>query len=272
MKIFLILLFPIFLFSQEKVLNDSLFVKIPAGEYQLGRKDYINNPLRKVKAESYYISKYEITNTQFEQFVEATGYKTDAEKLKNGMVFEPGLEEFRWIQDSTAYWRFPNGISRGGIENKMNHPVTSISHSDALAYCKWADVRLPSFNEWEIASRANATTDYFWGEDSKELIHYANIWYGKDHLTADFTDGYMTTSPVGSFQPNPWGLYDIYGNVFELTEGKLPGEKRKYGHARGGSWWCSKKSCNFFNSVDIGRVNAHASFSNLGFRVSKSTL
>jgi sulfatase modifying factor 1 len=257
------------MFSQSKILDDNLFVKIPEGDYRVGRKGYINNPSRRVTVDAFYISKYEITNKQFEKFVEATKYKTDAEKLKNAMVFEPGLKEFRWIQDSTAYWRYPNGVSRGGIEGKMNHPVTTISYKDALAYCNWAGVRLPTFNEWEIASRAGSETEYFWGEDSGELINYANVWHGQDHLTADTSDGYVTTSPVGSFEPNPWDIYDIYGNVFELTEGKLPKEKRKYAHARGGSWWCSSKSCNFFNSVDIGRVNTRASFSNLGFRVCK---
>jgi sulfatase modifying factor 1 len=66
--------------------------------------------------------------------------------------FSPGLKEFEWMNDTTAYWRYPNGKSCGSIEDKMNHPVTSISYADVLAYCKWAKVRLPSLDEWEIAS------------------------------------------------------------------------------------------------------------------------
>jgi sulfatase modifying factor 1 len=218
----------------------------------------------------YLIAKTETTNQQFEAFVRATSYKTDAQRLHNAMVFQPGLKEFEWLEDSTAYWRYPNGISRGGIENKMNHPVTCISYSDIIAYCTWAGVRLPSLEEWEIACRAGSSGDYFFGKDPAKISRYANIWRGRDHLVADSSDGYMYTAPVASFAPNPWGLYDMYGNVFEFCTGKLsPTESNTVVHARGGSWWCSRNACNFFNSYDIGRVNIHASFSNQGFRAAK---
>jgi sulfatase modifying factor 1 len=246
------------------------FVLVPKGEYTVGKKGHLLNPLRKVKVQSFYIGKTEITNQQFEKFVSATSYKTDAEKRHNAMVFQPGLKEFEWMNDSTAYWRFPNGISRGGIENKMNHPVTCISYTDILTYCTWAGVRLPTLDEWEIACRAGSTTDYFFGNDKTKISKYANIWHGRDHMMADSSDGYMYTSPVASFAPNPWGLYDMYGNVFEFCSGKLKTDiSSTVAHARGGSWWCSKNACNFFNSYDIGRVNIHASFSNQGFRVVK---
>lgn len=248
------------------------FIVIPKGEYRVGKKGHLLNPYRKVFIDSFYISKTEITNQQFEKFINATGYRTDAERMHNAMIFIPGLKEFEWKQDSTAYWKFPNGISRGGIENKMNHPVTTISYVDALSYCKWAGVRLPSLDEWEIACRSGSTTDFFWGNDRNRIKEYANIWYGRNHLTADSSDGYMYTSPVASYAPNLWGLYDIYGNVFEFCDGEYFGKpkNKNIAHSRGGSWWCSKNACNFFNSYDIGRVNIHASFSNQGFRIAKS--
>ncbi len=256
--------------SQLFAQADTNFVLVRAGTYTIGKKGQLLNPLRKVKVESYSISKTETTNRQFAQFVNATGYKTDAEKMHSAMVFQPGLKEFEWIEDSTAFWRYPNGINRGGIENKMDHPVTCISFNDIQAYCHWAGVRLPTLEEWEIACRAGSTNDYFFGKDEQEISRYANIWKGRDHLTADSTDGYMYTSPVASFKPNPWGLYDMYGNVFEFCTGKLKeNESSTIAHARGGSWWCSRNACNFFNSYDIGRVNIHASFSNQGFRVVK---
>ncbi len=203
-------------------------------------------------------------------FAQATGYKTDAERSHDAMVFKPGLPEFRWIRDPTANWHFPNGKSRGGLVSKMNHPVTSISFRDALQYSKWAGVRLPTLDEWEVACRAGTTTTYFFGEDESQIGKYANIWHGRDHLKADYSDGFMYTSLVGTFKPNPWGLYDIYGNVFQFCTGKLLTDRDPSTvHSRGGSWWCSKNASCFFNSADIGSVNIRASFSNQGFRVVK---
>lgn len=246
---------------------DTTFVHIPAGSYQVGKKGHRLNPLRTVQVKAYAIAATELTNQQFARFVAATGYTTDAERLHNALVFEPGLPEFRWKEDSTACWRFPNGITRGGLEGKMNHPVTTISFRDARAYCRWAGVRLPTLDEWEIAARAGSTTDYFWGKEGSRIAEFANVWNGHDHLTADSSDKYMYTSPVCTYRSNPMGIYDIYGNVFELCEGQMGVET--IAHARGGSWWCSFQACSYFNSVDIGRVHILASFSNQGFRVAK---
>ncbi|MBV8251322.1 MAG: SUMF1/EgtB/PvdO family nonheme iron enzyme [Chitinophaga sp.] len=259
-------------YCQAQQLQPPVFITVPAARYQVGEKDFLSNPLRTVTLDSFRISVTEITNAQFAAFVAATGYTTEAERKHNALVFEPGLEEFRWIEDSTAYWRYPNGRSRGGIEEKMDHPVTTISYTDAIAFCNWAGFRLPSLDEWEVASRAgNSDHRYFWGNKKEKISRYANIWHGRNHLVADSSDGYMYTAPVGSFKPNPWGLFDVYGNVFEFCSGKAPLDKpnSKVVHARGGSWWCSKNSCNYFNSVNIGTVNPHASFSNQGFRVVK---
>ena len=246
------------------------YLTVAAGTYRVGKADHLDNPLRKVRLSAYQIARYETTNQEFAAFVKATNYRTDAERLHNCMVFEPGLPEFRWICDKTAFWKWPNGRTRDGITGKEQHPVTSISFQDAEAYCKWAGVRLPTLDEWEVACRAGTQTDYFFGSSPEGIGKYANVWHGRDHLKADYSDGYMYTSPVGSFLPNPWGLYDMYGNVFEFCTGWLPSDgAKRVVHARGGSWWCSKNACCFFNSVDIGRVNPHASFSNQGFRVAK---
>ena len=248
--------------------DQSAYVNVPAGLYRLGKTELLANQPRKVALKPFEIGRYDVTNAQFAEFVKATGYVTDAERAHNAMVFKPGLPEFRWIQDPTGSWRFPNGKARGGIEDKMNHPVTSISFNDATKYCAWAGVRLPSMDEWEAACRAGTTTKYFFGEDESKIGEYANIWHGRDHLKPDYSDGYMYTSPVGSFKPNPWGLYDMYGNVFQFCTGKLVTDSRPgLAHARGGSWWCSKNACCFFTSADIGTVHPRASFSNQGFRV-----
>lgn len=116
------------------------------------------------------------------------------------------------------------------------------------------------------------TGDYFFGNDKDKIARYANSWQGKDHLTADSSEGYMYTSPAGSFKANHYGLYDVHGHVLEFCSKKVvPGENNSTAHVRGGSWWCSKNSCDFFNSYDIGSINIHASFSNQGFHVVKKT-
>ncbi|RYZ36431.1 MAG: sulfatase-modifying factor protein, partial [Sphingobacteriales bacterium] len=227
--------------------TDSSFVLVPGGTYSIGGKAHVVNPMRKVRVDSFYIAATELTNASFKKFVDATGYVTDAERLHNALVFEPGLEEFKWKEDYTASWRYPNGIAAGGIADKMNHPVTTISYQDALAYCDWAKVRLPTLPEWEIVSRAGSATTYFWGEDPAQIAVYANVWNGRNHLVADSSDGYMYTAPVASFKPNAWGLYDMYGNVFEFCSGTIAADRpgKPVAHARGGSWWCSKNACNF---------------------------
>lgn len=273
-KWYIVLVLSIIISGPQILLSqDSLMVHIAAGTYQVGEKKNAQNPLRKISVHSFYIAVHEVTNSEFERFVQATGYITEAERYKNALVFEPGLEAFRWLTDSTAYWRYPNGITRGSIENKMNHPVTCISFNDALAYCKWTGARLPTLEEWEIAATAGTPSKYFRKVTLKNIRSYANIWNGNDHLKPDHSDGFLYTAPVASFKPNAWGLYDVLGNVFEFCSGSLPRDNgRKVAHARGGSWWCSANACSFFNTKDIGSVNPHASFSNQGFRVAKNIL
>lgn len=249
--------------------DSSPFAQVQGGEYIVGTTNHLVNPKRKVTVAPFGIATHEVTNLEFQAFVAATGYKTFAEKRQDAYVFYPGLAEFRWAQDSTAHWRFPNGIAYGGIGDKMDHPVTCICFLDALAYCEWAGVRLPTLDEWEIAVRAGSRSHYFWGKDRSDLGQYANVWHGKDHLVADTADPWLRTSPVGSYAPNPLGLYDVYGNIFEFCADRPPHWKddEHFACARGGSWWCSFASCSFFNSNDIGKVRKVASFSNLGFRV-----
>lgn len=247
------------------------FVLVKAGLYRLGKADHVENPVRRVRLRAFEIARTETTNAEFAAFVKATGYVTDAERRHDGMVFEPPLAEFRWIRDPTANWRYPNGRKRGGVDGKGDHPVTSVSFADATAYCRWAAVRLPTLDEWEAAARGGTVTDYFFGDDRRSIGRYANIWHARNHLKADLSDGYMTTAPVGHFLPNPLGLYDVYGNVFEFCTGRMPSDRStRRVHARGGSWWCSANSCCFFNSADIGSVDIHASFSNQGFRIART--
>lgn len=245
-------------------------MEISEGSYLVGDEDHPFNPKREVKLKAFKISKYECTNAAFLSFINETDYKTDAERFKNAMTFRVGLKEYEWERDSTAYWRFPNGVKNGGIQDKMDHPVTCISFHDAEKYCEWAHVRLPTLDEWEVACRAG-TNDKFHFDKSYDINAFANIWKSSTHQKMDVAEDYFYTSPVGSFKANPWGLFDMYGNVFEFCSDKSSNMELSSTqvNARGGSWWCSENSCNYFNSVDIGAVNHRASFSNHGFRVVK---
>jgi len=257
--------------QSSKQIQDG-YLLIEGGDYQLGDSLHSLNQAHTATLAPFWIGVHEVTNAEFQAFVEATAYVTIAERDKNAKVFYPGLGEFKWVDDSTANWRFPNGVSRGGITEKMDHPVTTVSFIDIKAYCKWAGVRLPTLDEWEVAARHGTRSVFFWGNNKMAPIsEYGNVWGGKDHLVPDSVDAYLYTAPVGSFSPSPNGLFDIYGNVFEFCADR-PGRMQDQDDlacARGGSWWCSTHSCAFFNSLDIGRSKIWASFSNQGFRVVK---
>jgi len=246
------------------------FVDFQKAHYQLGEEGHQVNPLHMVELDAFSISTTEVTNAHFQQFIDATGYVTDAERHKNAMTFFVGLDEFEWMEDSTANWRFPFGNGEEGIESKMEHPVTCISYHDALAYCEWAGFRLPTLDEWEAAASTTSGQKVYC-ESIDEVKNHGNIWLSTTHAVVDIKDEWLFTSPVASYPPNERGIYDLYGNVFEFCSNKpeVFNEYPEIVSARGGSWWCSRHACSFFNSRDIGRVHEHASFANHGFRVVK---
>lgn len=251
--------------------NGHRLVCVPDGEYTVGAADYAPNPRRSVKVAAYSIADAETTNAQFAAFVKATAYQTDAEKRGTGKVSLEGMADWAWKTVKGADWRQPFGPDGAAAADHPDHPVTQISGADAAAYCAWVGGRLPTNDEWEVAARAGASTLYPWGNafDSKR----ANIWTGGSHRRNTLEDGFLYTSPVRSFPPNAWGLYDVLGNVFEYCAG-LPstliareGQERRLLSGRGGSWWCSEGTCSAFNLRDIGTMDKHGSLANQGFRV-----
>ncbi|MFN5319208.1 MAG: formylglycine-generating enzyme family protein [Bacteroidia bacterium] len=264
--IILIVFWAIKSLAQEHLIE---FVTVPKGWYWVGSKNDVANPKRKVYTEGFQISKYEITNNQFNSFVLATGYKTTAELKHTARIYRKNSPEYYWHRDTSASWRYPQGRNMAGLDSLLNHPVTCVTIHDARAFCEFYGLKLPGFDEWEIACRAKGKSEYHWGKSHKKARQYANIWHAKNHTVEDVSDGYAFTAPVGSFKPNAWGLFDMAGNVFELCEGTLPRDSPRTAHARGGSWWCSLYSCRFFNCVDIGSYVDDAAFSNIGFRVIK---
>lgn len=249
--------------------NHHQLVTIPSGIYQVGASGKLRNPRHRIRLKSYRIADAETTNEQFSRFIAATGYITDAEKRGYGLVSLEGMADWEWKEVKGACWRSPFGPDGPQAGAQPNYPVTQISGADAEAYCHWLGGRLPTLDEWEVAARAGATTRWPWGDTFDP--HRANIWNGDSHRHNTREDGWVYTSPVKSFPPNAWGLYDVIGNVFEYCSGLPPTIPETAANrliaGRGGSWWCSASTCNFYNLEDIGTMDLHGTLANQGFRI-----
>ena len=175
-------------------------------------------------AEPFWLGRYPVTRGQFATFVSETGHKTPDE----ARTFEPNDKgEWKYETRKNRNWRNP------GFKQTDNDPVVCVSHEDAMEYVKWLKdaagkpYRLPSEAEWEYAARAGTTTARFWGDGRADAVRYAKVadraLMTRMNRTFDpesFFDGdsgYPFTAPVGSFLPNPFGLYDMLGNVWEWT-------------------------------------------------------
>jgi sulfatase modifying factor 1 len=250
--------------------NGHQMVTVAAGDYKVGAKGHGLNPLRTVKLAAFRIADAETTNAQFAKFIAATGYKTDAERRDKAHVFRYGESEWRWIETAGANWRRPRGPDGpNALKELPQHPVTCLSAADAAAYCAWAGGRLPTQAEWEVAARAGSTTLYPWG--AKFDAKLANTWNGITHARNTMEDGWEFTAPVRSYPANAWGLHDVIGNVFEYVS-DLPARVKQnpaqpLTSARGGSWWCSARTCRAYNLVDCGTMARHGSLPNQGFRL-----
>ena len=205
-------------------------------------------PAHPVSIDGFFIDIHEVTNKEFKEFVEETGYVTvaerpiDWEELKQqlppntpkphdsllqpgSLVFKKGLDSISeynysqwWEWKIGANWKHPEGPG-SSIEGKDNYPVVHISFEDAQAYCKWAGRRLPTEAEWEAAAHGKRPGGiYTWGNDEKELKYLANTWQGEFPLNNNPEDGYKYASPVRSFPSNSLGIYDMAGNVWEWTQ------------------------------------------------------
>jgi formylglycine-generating enzyme required for sulfatase activity len=219
-------------------------VLIPAGCFQMGWKPLTDVhwpagnladdevPVHKVCLDAFYIDKYEVTNRQFKEFVDATRYKTTAEMAGGSMVLDTSIQTesqwgYGWGFKTGAFWNTPQGPS-SSIADKMDHPVVHVSLADARAFAAWAGKRLPTEAEWEKAARGKLEQKIFtwgvaYGDYGKNLDYglYMN-WHGdirKDVVwSGAMLDGFKyTTSPVDSFPANGYGLFDMAGNVFEYV-------------------------------------------------------
>jgi len=194
-------------------------VYVPGGVTQIGSEtgEPVERPVFDAEVAPFFMDEHPVTVAQFRAFVEATGYVTEAERFGNAGVLDPDTR--RWHLVDGATWHHPFGPDGPAVPD--DHPVTQVSWHDAVAYAEWAGKRLPTEVEWEHAARGarNARQSYAWGTSLVEQgRHRANTWQGvfPDYNTG--ADGYLYTSPVGTFGATPLGLTDVGGNVWEWCQ------------------------------------------------------
>jgi eukaryotic-like serine/threonine-protein kinase len=245
-----------------KLIKPGKFLMGSPKEEAAGRFDN-EGPQHEVEiTKAFYMGACPVTKGQFAAFVKDDGYQTDAEKDGKGGE-SLNLATVQWEQKPENTWRHP-GFSQGD-----DHPVVDVSWNDATAFCAWLSKKegktyeLPTEAEWEYACRAGTTTRFWCGDVDASLQGNANVADaslkakspGFPAGTVAWDDGYMFTSPAGSFKANPWGLYDMHGNVWQwCADGYGPyqdgyikdpnsNERPNRRVARGGSWWDRPRGC-----------------------------
>lgn len=215
---------------------------ISGGTFEMGsnsRKYPEEGPIHTVTVSGFWIDKYLVTNQQFEQFVQETGYITFAEKAPKAEDYPnadpemlvPGSAVFIkpnqpvdprtlcwWKYIPDANWRQPQGKG-SSIKDKENHPVVHIVYEDALAYANWAGKQLPTEAQWEFAARGGLEgKEYAWGDEfipNGKVM--ANTWKGQ-FPWQNLKPQPPRAEAVGNYPPNGYGLYDMIGNVWEWTQ------------------------------------------------------
>jgi formylglycine-generating enzyme len=251
-------------------------------------------PVRLVTLHPYEMAADVVTVSQFGAFVADTGWATSAESFGWSFVFGGLLpDDFPdtraaaqapwWRQVFGADWAHPEG-PHSDVGDRADHPVVHVSWLDAQAYCRWAGLRLPTEAEWEGAARGGLDQARFpWGDElTPDGLHRCNIWQGEFPNRNTLEDGYLGTAPVGSFEPNGLGLYNLAGNVWEWCEdwfgvgasgepvidprGPATGQARVI---RGGSYLCHASYCNRYRVAARSSSTPDSSTGNMGFRVAR---
>lgn len=258
-------------------------VAIDAGSFRMGTDhgrfpaDH-EGPIRDIATAAYEIAPNLVTNDDFAAFADATGLVTLAESegwsfVFGGLLpddFPPtrgvvGAEWWRAVEG--ADWRHPYG-PHSDLDGLNTHPVVHLTWHEATAYATWVGGRLPTEGEWERAARGGLDQSiYAWGDElTPDGAHHCNIWQGTFPTANSLEDGWLGTSPVASYPPNGFGLYDVAGNVWEWCADDFA-DRPDHKVIKGGSYLCHDSYCNRYR-VGARSSNTHdTSTGNMGFRV-----
>jgi len=273
-------------------------IELPGGTFTMGDHQGVGypadgeTPLHQVTLSPFRIDATAVTNADFARFVDATGYRTDAEMFGFSAVFHLAVQAKPsqimsnaqgtpwWLGVRGADWRHPAG-PLSDLDGLDDHPVTHISWNDARTYCRWAKRRLPTEAEWEYASRGGLEgARYPWGDELEPDEWQLNIWQGTFPKINTEEDGFLTTAPVRTFRPNGYGLWQPVGNVWEWCadwfdpgyyrvsperdpKGPPAGRTRVL---RGGSYLCHDSYCNRYRNAARSSNTPDSSMGNAGFR------
>jgi formylglycine-generating enzyme required for sulfatase activity len=252
-------------------------VRLTGGKFRKGTDSGFpyEGPSRVVEVPPFSIDVHEVTNRQFARFVEATGFKTEAEKWGWSAVFDAQAGEWRKVDG--ADWTHPGGPA-SDLHGHEDEPVVQVSWNDAVAYAQWARKRLPSEAEWEFAARGGLDgASYPWGNELEPHGRFlANYWQGSWPNGNTGADGFLGLARVKSFPPNGYGLYDMTGNAWEWVadwfldapqgaasaQPAAPTEKV----IRGGSFLCNDSYCVGYRVAARNKNTPDSATNNTGFR------
>jgi len=236
----------LFLFSCTHEVDSTEWIAIPAGKLDKDGQTF--------HLKTFEIARTEVTNAQFQQFVSETGYITEAEKDNYGGAVYINNE---WKILPDANWKHPRGKT-SNIDVILNHPVVQVTYNDAIAYCNWAKVRLPSEKEWEYACLKGKTAQ-------TEI----NINHSKDN-EIDVIDGFILTCPAKQFSPNNFKIYGMLGNVWEITASAFDLNTHNSSPTfvmKGGSFLCDAIYCKGYTPDARQSIAKKDAYFHVGFRV-----
>nr|WP_296780055.1 formylglycine-generating enzyme family protein [Rhodococcus sp. (in: high G+C Gram-positive bacteria)] len=255
-------------------------------------------PVHRVTLSEYRLDSTAVTNAAFAEFVEATRYRTESESYGSSAVFHLLVTDRAvvrgrmqgahwWLDVEGASWAQPRGPG-SHWRDIPDHPVVHVSWSDAQAYCRWAGRSLPTEAQWENAARGGLTgARYCWGDEllDADANPRCNIWRGTFPTEHQDGDSFTGTKPVGSYEPNGFGFYDLSGNVWEWCQDwylpkyypaspthNPPGPKVGRGRVmRGGSYLCHDSYCNRYRVAARSASPPDSASGNCGFRTAVTT-